>query len=172
MYSLSWILNTRWKSVAMVCSCTPRRRSLAIAKQFFPTIAITADPLYSKICRGRGSKTRQEFEIQREGRKARVARWSGVLTDMAGAAARSRRVWIGASVSTRGAEQGGSRDGAGLFDGEAELGFLVSKKVRRRRSRPSPTSVWVRFVLGVYSSDPSRLLTVSLKFKLSNSTSF
>lgn len=34
----------------MVCNCTPSLRSLAIAKQFFPTIATTALPLYSKIC--------------------------------------------------------------------------------------------------------------------------
>lgn len=49
MKSLSCILYILWKSVAIVCSCTPRRLSLAIAKQFFPTIATKALPLYSKI---------------------------------------------------------------------------------------------------------------------------
>ena len=151
MYSLSWILNTRWKSVAMVCSCTPSRRSLAIAKQFFPTIAITADPLYSKICEGRGSKTRQEFEIQREGRKARVARWSGVLTDMAGAAARSRRR-VRLVSRRRGAERSKGVVVATEvgFLMEAKLGFLVSKKKGPAMPEPSDlTSVCVRFVIGV-----------------------
>lgn len=50
MKTRSWILEILWKSVAIVCSCTPSLRSLAMAKQFFPTIATTALPLYSKIC--------------------------------------------------------------------------------------------------------------------------
>ena len=37
------------KSVACVVCCRPKRRSLAIATQFFPVIAITAAPLYARI---------------------------------------------------------------------------------------------------------------------------
>jgi hypothetical protein len=37
------------KSTPSVSAWTPKRRSLAIATQSLPTMAITADPLYSMI---------------------------------------------------------------------------------------------------------------------------